>query len=149
MGSVIRGFAVYFVLLVLFRIAGKRSLTQVTTFDLVLTLIISEAIQQAMIDNDNSMTNGFLVIGTLIGADIFVSLLANRSSLVDNLVNGRPLVIVEDGRMLRDRMRRERIDEEDIMNAARGQEGLERLEQVKYAVVERNGDVTVVPKERE
>ncbi len=149
MGSVIRGLTVYLVLLLLFRLAGKRSLAQVTTFDLVLTLIISEAIQQAMLDSDSSMTNGLLVIGTLIGADVLVSVLANRSSLIDSLVNSRPLVIVEDGRLLRDRMRRERIDEEDILNAARGQEGIARLDQIKYAVVERNGDVTVVPKEQD
>jgi len=148
-GSVIRALAVYFVLLLLFRLAGKRSLAQVTTFDLVLTLIVSEAIQQAMLDSDSSMTNSFLVIGTLIGAEVLTSVVTNRWTFLDSLLNGRPLVIIEEGRPLRDRMRRERIDEEDILNAARGQEGLERLEQIKYAVVERNGDVTIVPKERD
>ena len=79
MESVIRAAVVYLVLLVLFRIAGKRSLAEVTTFDLVLLLIISEATQQAMVDNDNSMTNALLLVVTLISMNILFSLIARRS----------------------------------------------------------------------
>jgi uncharacterized membrane protein YcaP (DUF421 family) len=146
MESIIRGAVVYIVLLVLFRIAGKRSLTEVTTFDLVLLLIISEATQQAMIDNDNSMTNALLLVVTLIGMNILLSVLTSRWKGFAKLVEDVPLVIVENGRLLEDRMHRERVSEDEVMEAARELQGLERLEQVRYAILERNGHITIIPR---
>jgi uncharacterized membrane protein YcaP (DUF421 family) len=146
MESVIRAAVVYVVLLILFRIAGKRCLAEVTTFDLVLLLIISEAVQQAMIDDDNSMMNALLLVSTLIGLNILLSFLAKRWPAFDNLVEDAPLVIVRNGELLPDRMHKERVDESDILEAAREYEGLERLEQIKYAILERTGQITIVPK---
>ncbi|HEX5499408.1 MAG TPA: hypothetical protein VFX03_09285, partial [Thermomicrobiales bacterium] len=74
MESIVRGAVVYIVVLVVFRINGKRSLAQITTFDFVLLLIIAEAIQQALIDVDYSMTNAFLIVLTLLGLDVGFSL---------------------------------------------------------------------------
>lgn len=147
MDSIIRAAVVYIVLLILFRIAGKRSLAEVTSFDLVLLLIISEATQQALIDNDNSMTNAFLIVVTLMGLNIGLSLVANRWRTFDRLTEGVPLIIVEDGRLLQDRTNRERINEDEIMEAAREFHGLETLAQVKYAILERNGHITIIPKQ--
>jgi uncharacterized membrane protein YcaP (DUF421 family) len=146
MDSIIRAAIVYIVLLVLFRIAGKRSLAQVTTFDLVLLLLISEATQEAMIDNDNSMTNALLVVITLIGMNILFSVLTRRWRGFEKLVDDVPLVIVENGKPLRERMDKERVSENDVMEAARELEGLERLEQIKFAIIERSGHITVIPK---
>lgn len=148
MDSVLRGILVYVVLLILFRIAGKRTLSDVTTFDFVLLLIIAEVTQQALLGQDYSLTNGFLLVVTLLGLDIALSLLKQRSPRVAKVIEGVPLVIVEDGRLLRDRMDRARVDEDDVMYAARELQGLERLEQVKYAVLERNGGISIVPKEQ-
>jgi uncharacterized membrane protein YcaP (DUF421 family) len=145
MDSVIRGLIVYIVLLLIFRLSGKRILSQTTTFDMVLLLIISETIQQALIDTDNSVTNGLILVLTLVGADIGLSLLKQRSPAFDRLMEGAPLIILEDGRAIKERMDKERVDEEDILEAARKLQGLERLEQIKYAVLERNGDITIVP----
>lgn len=146
MDSVIRATCVYALLLVIFRIAGKRSLAQITTFDLVLTLIISEAVQQAMVDNDNSVTNALILVVTLVGLDIGLSLLKQRSTTIDKVLEGTPLIIMEKDRLLQDRMSRERINEEEILSAAREAHGLERLDQIKYAVVETNGRITIVPR---
>ena len=146
MDSVIRGAFVYIVLLVLFRIAGKRSLAQVTTFDLVLLLLISEATQEALIDSDYSMTNALLVVITLIGMNILFSVLARRWKGFDKLVDDVPLVTVENGKPLQDRMDKERVSENDVMEAARELEGLERLDQIKFAIIERSGHITVIPK---
>src|SRR5215210_7337070 len=142
MESVIRAAVVYIVLLVLFRLAGKRSLAEVTTFDLVLLLIISEATQQAMIDNDNSMTNALLLVTTLVGLNILFSFIAKGSKGFEKLIEDVPLVIVEDGKPLKERMQKERVNEDEVMEAARELEGLERLEQIKYAILERNGHIT-------
>ena len=80
MESVIRPALVYLVLLLLLRLTGKRTLAQITSFDFVLLLIISEATQQALIGEDNSMINGAIVVATLIGLNIVMSLLKQRSS---------------------------------------------------------------------
>jgi uncharacterized membrane protein YcaP (DUF421 family) len=144
--TVIRAAVVYFVLMLVFRIGGKRSLAQITTFDMVLLLIISEAVQQALLDSDNSMTNAFLLVVTLVGIDIGLSLWKQRSKAIDKLLDDVPLVIVEDGRPLKDRMDRSRVDEDDVLAAAREQRGIERMDQIKYAVLERSGGITVIAK---
>ncbi|HKQ83178.1 MAG TPA: YetF domain-containing protein [Steroidobacteraceae bacterium] len=145
MDSVLRAGAVYLFLLLLFRLAGKRTLAEVTTFDFVLLLIISEATQQAMVDGDNSMTNAFLLIATLIGMNILMSELKQRFKPVDRLLDGLPLLIVEHGKPLHDRMAKERVDVDDVLDAARESHGLERLDQIKYAVLERNGRISIIP----
>jgi uncharacterized membrane protein YcaP (DUF421 family) len=147
MDSVWRAAAVYAFLLILFRISGKRSLAQVTTFDFILMLIISEAVQQAMVGNDHSMTNAALLVMTLVGLDIGLSLWKQRSQTVAKLLDDVPLVVVEDGRLLKERLDRCRVDEDDILAAAREQRGVERLEQIKYAVLERSGGITVIAKD--
>jgi uncharacterized membrane protein YcaP (DUF421 family) len=146
MDSVLRAITIYVVLMILFRISGRRSISQITTFDFVLLLIISEATQNALIGNDYSMTNGFLVILTLVGLDILLSLWKRRSPTIEKLLNGVPLVVVENGQPLRDRMNKARIDEDDVLTAARQLQGLERMEQIKYAVLERNGGISIIPR---
>lgn len=146
MDSIFRAAVVYLILLLLFRINGKRTLAQITTFDFILLLIVAEAIQQAMVDTDNSITNAVLVVITLLGIDILLSLLKGRSWLVEKLVDDVPLVIVADGHPLKDRMTKERIDEGDVLIAAREAHGLERMDQIKYAVLERSGGISIIPK---
>lgn len=145
MDSVFRALAVYVFLLLVFRITGKRSLSAITTFDAVLLLIISEAVQQAMIDSDESMVNAGILVVTLLGVDIAMSFLSLKSTKADKWLNDVPLLVVQEGRPIKDRMARARITEDDIMERARELRGLERMEQVKYAVLERSGHITVVP----
>ena len=147
MEPILRGMAVYLFLLLIFRLTGKRSLDQVTTFDFILLLIISETTQQALIGEDFSLTNAFLVILTLFGVDQVLSLLKEKSSFVRRWAEGLPLVLLEDGRPLQDRMRKSQVDEDDILEAARELQGLERLDQIKYAVLERHGGITIIPKQ--
>jgi uncharacterized membrane protein YcaP (DUF421 family) len=149
MNTVLRAACVYAILLIIFRIAGKRTLAQITTFDLVLTLIISEAIQQALVDNDNSLTNAFILVITLVSLDIGLSMLTERSKRLDRIVDGLPVVILERGEVVRDRMRCEGITEGEILGAAREAHGLERMDQIKYAVLEQNGRITIVPRTAE
>jgi uncharacterized membrane protein YcaP (DUF421 family) len=145
MDSVLRATVVYAVLLILFRLAGKRTLAEVTTFDFVLLLIISEATQQAMVGSDNSMTNSLLLVGTLIGLNILMSELKQRFAGIERVLDGMPLLIVEHGKALEDRMAKERVDVDDVLDAARESHGLERLDQIKYAVLERDGKISIIP----
>lgn len=149
MESVLRGAAIYLFLLLAFRITGKRSLDQVTTFDFVLLLIVSETTQQALLGEDFSITNACLLIVTLFVLDQGFALLKERSRLVQKVTEGLPVVLLEDGKPLEERMRQSQVDEGDILEAARELQGLERLEQIKYAVLERHGGITIVPKPEE
>jgi uncharacterized membrane protein YcaP (DUF421 family) len=146
MDAVMRAVALYFFLLIVFRLAGQRTLANLTTFDFVLLLVIAEATQQGLLGQDFSVTNAFLVIVTLVGIDIGLSLLKNRFLALDKLLEGVPLVIVEDGKPLKDRMERARVDESDVLVAARERQGLERLDQIRYAVLERTGEISIIPK---
>jgi uncharacterized membrane protein YcaP (DUF421 family) len=145
MDSVLRAAAVYLILLVILRVAGKRTLAQVTVFDFILLLIIGEATQQALLGEDFSITTAAIVIGTLVLLDIGLSMLKQRSKKLDRIIDDTPVVIVDHGKLLRDRMARARIDEQEILVAARELHGLERLEQIKFAVLERSGGISIVP----
>lgn len=146
MESVVRAAIIYFFLLIVFRVAGPRTLGQITTFDFVLLLIISEAVQEGMIGDDNSMTNSLLIVLTLILLNVGLSLLKLRFQRLDQLLEGTPMIIVEDGKPLTALMSKARVDEEDVLTAARETQGLERMEQIKYAVLERSGGISIIPK---
>lgn len=144
MDSILRAAALYLVLLVLFRIAGRRSLTDITTFDLLLLMIIGEATQQALLGDDFSV-NAVLVIITLIVIDVGLSLLKLRHPKLDTLIEGSPTLIVEYGRPLHARLAEARLREEDILLAARETQGLERMEQIRFAILEKNGKISIIP----
>lgn len=147
MDSVLRAGAMYVALMVLFRVAGRRSLADLTTFDFVLLLIIGEATQQALLGDDFSFTNAVLVIITLIVLDVGLSLLKLNSVRVARFLDGHATVVVEDGRFLHGRMRRCRLTEDDILESARANQGLEQVAQIKYAIVERNGKISIIEQE--
>ncbi|MFJ3367109.1 DUF421 domain-containing protein [Pseudomonas sp. NPDC086251] len=147
MDSVLRAAAMYLALMVLFKIAGRRSLAELTTFDFVLLMIIGEATQQALLGNDFSLTNSMLVIVTLIAIDVGLSLLKQRSQWVSQLIDGGPTIIVENGKVLHKRLRHARLVEADIMEAARSSQGIETLDQIKFAIIERNGKISVIAQE--
>jgi uncharacterized membrane protein YcaP (DUF421 family) len=136
---------IYVALLVIFRIMGQRSLSQITTFDFVLLLIISEAIQNGLVGQSYSVTNALLLILTLVGIDLALSELKQHSPRLEKWMEGLPVILVDEGRLLHDRMNKARVDESDILTAARQAHGLERLEQIKYAVLERSGGISIVP----
>ena len=147
MELVIRGIAVYLFLLLIFRVSGKRSLRNATTFDFVLLLIVAETTQQALSGDDSSITGAFLLIVVLVGSDVLLSLVKRWSPRLDRTLEGQPLVILRDGVPLRSRMHIERVDEEDILRAAREAHGLQKLDQIERAVLERNGAISIVPRE--
>ena len=147
MDTVLRSTAVYLFLLVIFRISGKRSLSQITTFDFILLLIISEATQQALVGNDFSFTNAAVVIVSLVVLDNAFSWMEGRSTAFSRVVGSLPVVVVENGKLLEDRAKQEGVTLTEILAQGREKHGLERLEQFKYAILERHGGISVVPAE--
>ena len=146
MDAVLRGLAIYMFLLVIVRVSGKRTLAQITTFDFVLLLIIGEATQQGLLGDDFSVTNALLVITTLVGADITMASVKERWPKFAKATDGVPVIILEDGQPLTDRMERAKFDESDILAEGRQAHGIERLDQIKYAVLERGGMISVIPR---
>jgi uncharacterized membrane protein YcaP (DUF421 family) len=146
MESILRGTATYLFIWLIFRIAGKRTLAQITTFDAVLLLIISETTQAALTDDDNSFTNSILLILTMLGLDVLLSCVKQWFPSVEKVMDGAPLVILDPRGMRKEAMNRERVDEEDILHAARELQGIGQLDKIKYAVLEQTGEITIVPK---
>lgn len=147
MESVLRGATTYLVVWLIFRLAGKRTLAQITTFDAVLLLIISETTQAALIDDNNSVTNSVLLILTLLGIDVALSHVKQMFPAVDKVMDGVPLVILDNNGLKQDYMDKERVNKDDILHAARDLQGLASLDEIEYAVLEQTGDITVVPKQ--
>jgi uncharacterized membrane protein YcaP (DUF421 family) len=145
METVLRAVSMYLVLMVVLKIAGRRTLLEMTSFDLILLLIISEATQQALLGNDFSVTGASLTIITLIVVDILFGMLKSRFPRLDMLIDGIPLILVENGRFLPERARKAGISQDDIMNSARSSGGLERLDQIKFAILEKNGKISIIP----
>lgn len=144
MDSVWRAVALYLALMVLFKIAGRRSLAEVTTFDFLLLMIIGEATQQALLGDDFSLTNSLLVIVTLIAIDVGFSLLKLRSRWVSRLIDGEPTIIVENGKLLHGRLRHARLVASDVMEAARSSQDIETMEEIRFAIIERNGKISII-----
>ncbi|MGH8017232.1 MAG: DUF421 domain-containing protein [Opitutaceae bacterium] len=147
MEPILRAIAVYAFLLIIFRIFGKRSLAQITTFDFVMLLIVAETTQQALLGEDFSITNCFLLVASLLAFDTVLSLMKGRFPWFDRVSEGAPLVILENGQPIEERMKKLKIDVAEILASARELQGLERLDQIKYAVLEKTGMITIVPRE--
>ncbi len=145
MDSVIRGFAIYFVLLIAIRFSGRRTIAQMTAFDFVLLLIIAETTQQAMLGEDFSVVNAATLILTLFGIDIALSYVKKRLPKVAVMVDGTPTVLVREGEVDTRALRWARLDEEDLLAAGR-QQGITSLDQIRFAILEASGGISVIPK---
>lgn len=146
MDAVLRTLAIWVVLVLLFRLTGKRTLSQATTFDFVLLLIVGEATQQALLGDDYSITMAAIVIGTLLALDRLTDYLGYRFPKLDKLMESVSVILVDNGTPLKDRMAKAHVTEEEILTFARKAHGLESMAQVKYAVLEKSGGITIVPR---
>lgn len=145
MNLVIRGLVIYFFILIIFRFSGKKTLSEATTFDFVLLLIISEVTQAAMIGNDYSITASIVLITTLVSIDFLVNQIKLRSKKISKVVEGLPLIVVEKGKPLKERMRLAKVEEEDVLQSARKSFGITNLHDIDYAVLETDGTISIIP----
>lgn len=147
MEMVFRALAIYLILLVVFKIAGRRALLQMTSFDLILLLIISEATQQALLGNDFSVTGAMLTIITLIVVDMLFGLMKKYFSAAESALDGSPVILVENGVLLTDKLKKVDVSCDDILVAARQNQGITELGKIKYAILERTGHISIIPVE--
>lgn len=146
MESVARGITIYFILLVALRLSGRRTVAQMTTFDFVLLLIIAETTQQALLGDDFSIVNAALLILTLFGVDIVLSYLKQWSPRIALLLDGTATVLIANGKVDERALRRARVNIDDILAAAREQQGLASMDQIKFAVLEADGGISIIPR---
>jgi uncharacterized membrane protein YcaP (DUF421 family) len=143
---VLRCTAIYVALLLGFRLFGKREVGQMTLFDLVLVLLVANAVQPAMTGPDASITGGVVIIVTLLSLNFVISFLRVRFKFVNRLVEPAPVVVARSGRWLKDELKKQELTDEEVMAALR-EHGLESVSEAKLVMLEADGSLSVVPKE--
>jgi uncharacterized membrane protein YcaP (DUF421 family) len=130
---------------VLFRIFGRRELGQLTGFDIIVLLTVSNILQNAMIGNDNSVTGGIVGAAVLLAANLTLALIVFRSRRAERVVEGSPRVLIHNGVLQHDQIKRELLTERDLLSAVH-REGLDSFDDVREAFAEPNGMISVIPR---
>jgi len=138
MDLVLRAIALYVFVIVLMRIVGRRELSSLTPVDLVLLIVLGDAIQQGLTQDDYSVTGAIIVVSTIGLLQVATAYLGFRSRKMKRLLEGDPVVLIQDGRLLERNMRRERLRPDDLAEEMR-MASIERFDQVKWAILESNG----------
>lgn len=145
--KILRSAIVYVFLLVAFRLLGKRQVGQLTPFDLIVLLIISNVLQNAMIGPDNSLTGGLIGATTVLGLNWIVARVTMKSRKLERLVEGVPTILVHHGHVIEENLKRELISREELLSALRKQ-GVFNLSDVKVAMLEESGALSVLREEQ-
>lgn len=141
----LRAVVVYVVVLGMVRLSGKRALGQITPFDVLLIVLLGNAVQNALLGQDTSLAGGLLLAATLITINYAVGWLSTRSRRIERLVEGEPVLIARDGKLLASVLKRELVTPTDF-DAALRQQGCLDISEVEMALLEINGHITIVPK---
>jgi len=143
--KIIRSAAIYVFILLAFRFTGKRQVGQLTPFDLVVLLLISNVVQNAVIGPDNSLTGGMIGAVTILVLNYLVVELSYRFKGVRRVLEAQPTLLIHNGRVLHENLRKERLTMDDLLAALR-RSGMASPEQVRYALLEENGGISVIPR---
>jgi uncharacterized membrane protein YcaP (DUF421 family) len=146
MDIAIRAVVIFVFLLILTRVIGRRELSTLAPFDLILLIIVGDAVQQGLTQDDYSMTGAIIAVGTIAVLQVLVSYGSFRLPPLRNLLEGHPIVIVQDGKPIWKNMRRERLTLEELMEEARQQQ-VSSLDDVRWAVLEPSGNISFIPKQ--
>jgi uncharacterized membrane protein YcaP (DUF421 family) len=127
------------------RIIGRRELSSLEPFDLILLIVIGDAIQQGLTQDDYSVTGALIVVGTFAMLQVLVSLLSYKFPALRPALDGEPIIVVQDGKPIERNMRRERLTLEEVLVEARHQQ-LTSIEEIEWAVLETSGSISIIPK---
>lgn len=145
---VLRACVVYVLVMVLVRVSGKRAVGQFTPFDLVLLILIGNAVQNGINGGDNSLTGAAIMATTLIALNYLVAWQTSRSRRVERWVEGEPVVLARDGKVFRQVLRRELVSHDDFTEALR-MNNIDDIGDVRLALLETNGRITVMARQRD
>jgi uncharacterized membrane protein YcaP (DUF421 family) len=143
MDIVLRAIAVFAFLLILTRVIGKRELSSLQPLDLILLIILGDAVQQGLTQDDYSLTGAFLAIGTIAVLQVFTSYVSWRFPRTRPVLDGTPIIILQDGELIERNMKRERLTPEEVAEEAR-QQSITHLSEVKFAILETNGRISFI-----
>jgi len=143
---VFRGIFVFVFLYVLMRMIGRRELSSLEPFDLILLIVLGDAVQQGLTQDDYSLTGAFLAIGTIAVLQLVVSYANFRFPKLRPVLDGEPIVVVQDGKPIEKNLRRERVTIEDLAAAARKQ-SIAKIDDVQWAVMETSGAISFIKKQ--
>jgi uncharacterized membrane protein YcaP (DUF421 family) len=138
--------AIYVFLLLALRMAGKRQVSQMTPFDLVVLLLISNVVQNAIIGPDNSLTGGLIGAAFILLLNAGVTAVAYKFKFARRVLTGEPTLLVHNGVILRDKLKRERVPMDDLLAAFRAH-GIADASHVRVAVLEPNGQISIIPRD--
>lgn len=142
---IVRGFVIYFFLIITLRISGKRQIGQLAPFDLVLLLVLSNAVQNSMNGGDNSLIGGMISAATLILVNHIVGILTYKNKSFETFVEGKPKILIHDGKIDREVLKQERMTQHELEGALR-QAGVLTADEVHIAIIENNGAISVISK---
>ena len=143
MDLVLRAIFIFAFMLLLTRIIGKRELGSLQPFDLILLIVLGDALQQGLTQDDYSLTGAVLVVGTIAVLQVFVSWISYRFPRSRPVLEGEPIVIVQDGKVIERNIKRERLTVDEIYEAARKQQ-IAHLAEVRFAVLETDGEISFI-----
>jgi uncharacterized membrane protein YcaP (DUF421 family) len=147
MDLAIRSAVIFFFIYLVMRIIGRRELSSLEPFDLILLVVLGDSVQQAVTQDDYSVTGAFIVVSTIALLQVFLSYVNFRVPRLRPIIDGEPIVVVQDGEVIEGNARRERLTLEDIAEAARMQQ-IASLEEVEWAVLETSGELTFIEKQK-
>jgi uncharacterized membrane protein YcaP (DUF421 family) len=142
----LRAVVIFTFVFVLMRIVGRRELSGLEPFDLILLVVIGDSVQQALTQDDYSVTGAVIVVGTIAGLSVLVSWLGFRVPRLRPVLEGEPIVLVEDGKPIMRNLKHERIAVEELLEEARTCQ-IASLEDVQWAVLETSGNISFIKKQ--
>lgn len=145
MDIVLRATVLYAFVVFVMRVIGRRELSSMTPFDLVLLIVLGDAIQQGLTQDDYSITGALLAVATIASLQVFTSYLSFRSEKARKVLEGEPLVIVDHGEIVERNLTRERMTKEEIAEEARQQQ-IASLDEIEWAILEANGSISFIKK---
>ena len=143
MDIVLRAIALYAFVILVMRVTGRRELSSMTPFDLVLLVVLGDAIQQGLTQDDYSVTGAVLAVGTIATLQVVTSYLSFRFPPIRKVLEGEPIVLVDHGKLVQRNLKRERMTADEIAEEARQQQ-ITSLDQIQWAILESNGSISFI-----
>jgi uncharacterized membrane protein YcaP (DUF421 family) len=143
MDIALRGIVLYAFIVLVMRVIGRRELSSMTPFDLVLVIILGDAVQQGLTQDDYSVTGAIIAVATIASLQVFTSYLSFRSRRARKILEGQPIVLIERGALVEENLKRERMTRDEVVEEMRQQQ-IESLDDVKWGILESNGSISFI-----
>jgi uncharacterized membrane protein YcaP (DUF421 family) len=146
MDLAIRAVVLYFFVYLLTRIVGRRELSSLGPFDIILLVVIGDAIQQGLTQDDYSVTGAVIVVVVFAVLQVFMSYLSYRSGPIRKVLEGEPIVIIQDGKPIERNLKRERLAVDEVMEQARATAQISSMDEIQFAILENSGAISFIQK---